>query len=469
MAFGALTYADQLSIHETSMAILERVGVRVVAPLVLSRLADLGAEVDADGSTVRFTEEVLRRLIDTCPSQVRLGDRDGNARVLGVDGGHAFWPGNALRLVDGGESRVMDSADVQRLTRLVDRLEHVHGMVGVAVSEFEPSVRGFRTLRLMANHTRKHLRPVIISSTGLDAVMEMATVLEDGRPEGSAPVISFGYSILSPLHWTETALSLMEKTSGHGFPFMLNAEPLAGGTSPVTLAGSLAQANAETLSGIAIAQALEPGRPCLYNAGFAHALDMRTTVALCGSPEVYLMAAGSAAMARLYGMPCVSWVSTEAMGEDAQAASEKAMGLLLHVERGIDLIWGMGQLESQMSISAAQLVIDDEIAGQVERLQQGITVDAEHLAADILMDGGHPDMLSHPHTLEWFRSELSEVRVGNRQGRAGWVARGGLDMREQARRRAEEILAAEWEPVLTEEQDRELERIEVAWRAQLGE
>ena len=450
------------------MAILERVGVRVDSSAILSRLADLGADVDVSASTVRFSEEVLRRLTDTCPSHLRLGDRDGGARVLGADKGHAFFPGNALRMVDGDESRVMDSADFQRLTRLVDRLDHVHGMVGVAVSEYAPVVRGFRTLRLMANHTRKHLRPVIISSAGLDAVMEMTTVLEDGRPEGSAPGISFGYSIVSPLHWTETTLSLIEKTSGHGFPFMLNAEPLAGGTSPVTLAGSLTQANAETLSGIAIAQALEPGRPCLYNAGFAHVLDMRTTVALCGSPEVFLVAAGSATMARFYGLPCVSWVSTEAMREDAQAASEKAMGLLLHVERGVDLIWGMGQLESQMAISAAQLVIDDEIAGQVERLQQGIIVDADHLAADILTDGEHTDMLSHPHTLEWFRAELSEVRVGNRQGREGWVQRGSPDMREQAQRRVEEILTPEWDPVLTGEQERELERIEEAWRAQLG-
>ena len=140
----------------------------------------------------------------------------------------------------------------------------------------------------------------------------------------------------------------------------------------MTLAGSVAQANAETLAGVAIAQVLEPGRPCFYNGGFAHALDMRTTVALCGSPEVFLMGAASAEMARFYGLPCASWVSTEAMVEDAQAASEKAMGLLLHFQRGVNLIWGMGQLESQMSISAEQLVMDDEIVGQVKRLQNNI-------------------------------------------------------------------------------------------------
>ena len=116
------------------------------------------------------------------------------------------------------------------------------------------------------------------------------------------------------------------------------------------------------------------------------------------------MAAASAEMAASYGLPCASWVSTEAMVEDGQGASEKAMGLLLHVERGVNLIWGMGQLDSQMSISPAQLVIDDEIAGQVLRLREGVPVDEERLAGETFeaISRGE-DLLSHPHTLRWFR------------------------------------------------------------------
>ncbi|OGG53587.1 MAG: hypothetical protein A3F84_02710 [Candidatus Handelsmanbacteria bacterium RIFCSPLOWO2_12_FULL_64_10] len=469
MGFGVLTQAQREAIHRTSVRLLGRVGVRADSSEVLERLRVHGAEVDPAGRRVRLSEDLIWRLVRQCPSGVFLGDRDGGGARAGGEDGVCFWPGNALCLVEGGARRPIGVEDFARLTRLVDRLEHVDAMVGVAVAAFDPPIRDFCTLRLMARHTRKHLRPVITSAGGIEAVLAMADVIEQGRPEGAGHRLSFGYSVVSPLHWTETALALIQKTSGRGFPLMLNAEPMAGGTSPVTLAGSVAQANAETLAGVAIAQALEPGRPCFYNGGFAHVLDMRTTVALCGSPEVFLMGAASAEMARFYGLPCASWVSTEAMSEDAQAAAEKAMGLTLHVERGVNLIWGMGQLESQMSISGAQLVIDDEIAGQVGRLRRGIEVDPERLACEVMEEvGTQGDFLSHPHTLRWFREELRETRLGNRDRRDKWAARGGLDLRGQAQRRAEEILDREWEPILDEEQGRELERIETWWRKRIG-
>ena len=465
MAFGVLKSVDREAIHATSMRVLEKVGLRVSCQDVLLRLRELGANVDLEEAVVRLPESLVRDLVGGCPSEVSFGSRDGQAQAVSPEGGRCLWPGNALYLVEDGARREMTRCDFARLTRLVDRLDHVDAMGGVAVTAFQPGVRDFCTLRLMAQHTRKHLRPVITSIAGLDAVMEMAAVLEDGRAGGDARSLSFGYSIVSPLHWTETALALMQKTSGYGFPLMLNAEPMAGATSPVTLAGSIAQANAETLAGIAIAQALEPGRPCIYKAGFAHVLDMRTTVALCGSPEVFLMGAASVDMARFYGLPCASWVSTEAMTEDAQAAAEKAMGLLLHAERGVNLIWGMGQLEAQMSISAEQLVIDDEIAGQVRRLEQGVVVDAERLAWEVMEEVGlEGDFLSHPHTLKWFREELSEVHLGNRDRRDRWLSEGGPDMKRKARDRVASLLAGDWEPVLTEAQSRELERIEVWWR-----
>ena len=469
MAFGVLKQSDREAIHATSMRILEKVGVRVSSQDVLLRLQELGAEMTLEDGVARLPESLIRDLVGKCPSEVSFGSRDGRAKTVSPEGGRCLWPGNALYLVEDDTRREMTQWDFARLTRLVDRLDYVDAMVGVAVTAFQPGVRDFCTLRLMAQHTRKHLRPVITSIAGLDAVVEMAAVLEDDLAAGGARALSFGYSIVSPLHWTETALALIQKTSGHGFPLMLNAEPMAGATSPVTLAGSMAQANAETLAGIAIAQALEPGRPCIYNAGFAHVLDMRTTVALCGSPEVFLMGAASVDMARFYGLPCASWVSTEAMTEDAQSAAEKAMGLLLHAQRGVNLIWGMGQLEAQMSISAEQLAIDDEIAGQVARLQRGMTVDADRLACEVVEEVGLAgDFLSHPHTLRWFREELSEVRLGNRDRRDRWLSQGGPDMKQKARDRVASLLAGDWEPALTEAQGQELERIEVWWREKLA-
>ncbi|HJP29306.1 MAG TPA: trimethylamine methyltransferase family protein [Candidatus Latescibacteria bacterium] len=466
--FGSLQDTQAERIDALSLEILQRVGVGVDEALVRSRLAERGARVDEGAGRVYLTEDVLRGLLADAPADVRFGQRTGDTHTVGAcAGGTVRWPGNALYLVDGAQRRTLTADDFARLTRLVDRLDNVQGMVGVSVGDFEPTVRDFCTLRLMAQHTGKHLRPVITSLSGVDAVMEMTDVLAAGRDDSP---ISFGYSVVSPLRWTATALQLIQRTSGRGLPFMFNAEPLAGGTSPVTLAGSLAQAHAETLSGIAIGQALEPGRPCLYNAGFAHTLDMKSAVALGGSAEVFLMATASADLARRWSLPCSSWVSSEGMTEDAQAAAEKSMGLTLHTQAGVNLVWGMGQLESQMSISLEQLVIDDEIAAQVDRLQRGITVDDEHLARQVLLadPAERGDLLAHEHTLRWFRQELDELPLANRTLRERWEETGSPDLRQRAIDRIAELLAEPGESSLTADEDAELLRIEQSFRRQLG-
>ena len=126
--------------------------------------------------------------------------------------------------------------------------------------------------------------------------MEMAQVLLDGTPLRERPIVSTGFSILSPLHWTSLALGVFKATSGLGVPVMINSEPLGGGTAPVTLAGCLVIGDADTLSGLVINQLLEPGRPCIYNVGFAHVLDMSSAIALTGSPENALLQAAGADM-----------------------------------------------------------------------------------------------------------------------------------------------------------------------------
>jgi trimethylamine--corrinoid protein Co-methyltransferase len=446
-------------IHQASLRILSERGVRVDDEIVRRKLAAAGACVE--GEVARFPPDLVEGAVESCPDTVKFGRRRGEPQTVGPAGA-LHWPGNALYLVEGPQRRGLTRDDFARFTRVVDALEHVDAMVGLAISEIPAPLREFCTFRLMAEHTTKHLRPVITSGQGLEAILAMADVLAEGRDKAAGPLLSFGYSIVSPLRWTAPALALFRKTSGRRLPLMLNAEPMAGGTSPVTLAGSLAQANAETLSGLVIAQVLEPGRPCVHNVGFAHVLDMRTALALCGSPEVFLIGAAGAALARRYRLPSASWIGCEALTEDAQAGYEKMMGFLFHHVHGVNLIWGMGQLESQLSVSLEQLVIDDEIVGQVQRLDRGFETTAETLALEEILDQS-PDFLASPHTRAWFRRELSESRLASRQRRERWLLAGGREARARAREIAAE-LARPREPVLPEDTRQELIRIEEEWR-----
>jgi trimethylamine--corrinoid protein Co-methyltransferase len=291
--------------------------------------------------------------------------------------------------------------------------------------------------------------------------MEMAQVLLDGATLRERPIVSTGFSIISPLHWTALALGVFKSTAGLGVPATINSEPLGGATAPVTLAGCLVIGDADTLSGLVINQLLEPGRPCFYNIGFAHVFDMSAGIALTGAPENALLQAAGADLAKYHGMPCASWMSTESMCADSQSAFEKMITGMAHAAAGVNFIWGAGNLESTLAMSPEALVADNEIAGYFLRFQRGFPVDEEGMAlADIKECARSGDFLSSPHTLKHFRQVLSRTQVAVRGRRGDWEAKGSRTFDESAEQKARAILTQEPKSYLDAHQQSELARIE---------
>jgi trimethylamine--corrinoid protein Co-methyltransferase len=464
-----LTPEQIAEIHDASLDVLETVGLKVDHPRVFQALSAAGAEGDADGVTVRLPRGLVAQSIDRAPSNIRLADRRGECAQVGADGGTVFWGGNALCIARGRDRTEMTSADLAQFTRLLDALEHVHGVVGTSLADYPPVVRDFVGLRILAENSRKHLRPVIFSPDGPLAILEMAEVLADGAPLEDRPIVSFGYSIVSPFHWTRAALELFLRTSGYGVPMMVNAEPLGGGTAPVTLAGLLAQANAEALSGIVILQVLEPGRPCVFNLGFAHMLDMRTALATSGHIQDGLIAAAGAEIARHHGLPSASWISSDNSICDEQSALEKSTTGMLHALGGVNIVWGVGQIETEFTLSPEQAVIDNALAGILLRAQHGIEVTPETIALDVIRDcTATGDFLGHDHTLTHFRAEQAETGLTSPQRRKDWLAVGGLTLGERASQEVEQILAQPQEPSVTPDQSARLREIEDKWVSKLA-
>lgn len=456
-------------IHDASLEVLETVGVKVDHAGVFEKLCNAGAEGDADGVTVRCPRELVAECLKKAPRNICLGDRRGGQTYVGADGGTVFWGGNALYIARGRNHREMTTSDLAEFTRLLDGLERVHGVVGTSLADYPPLVRDFVGFRILAENSRKHLRPVIFSPDGPLAILEMAEVLSGGAPLRNEPIVSFGYSIVSPLHWTGAALELFLRTSGHGLPTMVNAEPMGGGTAPVTLAGLLAQANAEALSGIVILQILEPGRPSVLNLGFAHMLDMRSAVATSGRIQDALIAAGGAEIARHHGLPSASWMSSDNSICDEQSTLEKSTAGMLHALAGVNIIWGIGQLETELTLSHEQAVMDNELAGFLLRAQRGIEVTPETIALEVIRRCAQSgDFLADEHTLSHFRVEQTESDLTRPQRREDWLATGGLTLGERASREVEEILAAPREPSVTPDESARLRDIERKWISRLA-
>jgi trimethylamine--corrinoid protein Co-methyltransferase len=369
-----------------------------------------------------------------------------------------FWTNPGLHILEEGVARDVTERDLGQIARLCDGLSNVQGIMGMAMKDVQPRHRDLVGVRVIAENTRKHVRALCFTPQGMEALSEMKKVFPGNW-------LSIGFTAHGPLRWTNLALDIFLKSSGSGIPTTVNGEPMAGATGPVTLAGSTAVGSAEILSGIVVNQVLEPGRPVIYHLGLAHIFDMKYATAVTGGPENALFATASAEMGRYYQIPSSSWVSTESMFDDSQAALEKMFGYATHVAHGSNLIWGMGQLESEKTISPVQLVIDNEAIDYVRRFQDGFEVSRETLQLDLIREVGiGGSYLETDHTLMNYRDHLWIPSILNRQERER--CKGSLE--EAARDEARRILDENDEQKIAEAELAELKRIEEVYRNRIS-
>jgi trimethylamine--corrinoid protein Co-methyltransferase len=441
-------------LHETTLRLLEDPGLRLEHDEVVARLLKAGARAGPGANEVRFPRQMVREQLALAPAEVELRARDGTTTRLTARSEPVFWTSPVLHLWDGAERREVTSTDLAAIARLSDHLEHVQGVMGVAMADVLPEHRDFVGLRVIAENCRKHARAFCFTPRGMQAIVAMKSVFP-------GPWLSVGFTAHGPLRWTRLALDIFLGSAGHGIPATINGEPMAGVTAPVTLAGAMAVGNAEILCGIVVNQVLEPGRPVVFNLGLAHVFDMRHGTAVTGGPENALFAQASAELGRFYNLPSASWASTESVFEDEQAALEKMLALATHTAAGVSLIWGLGQLESEMTLSLAQLAIDDEMVRAVRRVRRGFVVSDDELQLDLVRTVGiGGSFLETEHTLKQQRRVLCEPRILNRRPRARCPA----PLHEAARQRVASILAADHEQKLGAAERRELQRIEQRFR-----
>jgi trimethylamine--corrinoid protein Co-methyltransferase len=467
-----LSNNEKTVIHKTGKRILSEVGIRVRNKTIYDLLLAGGGEPDkSDSIRVYLPEKMVDKYFALCPKQFTIKDRMGKETVVKSRGTTSYYTANATQYVR-GTSRKCVEVGVSEFTdfiRVVDKLENIDGIVGTSLKEFPPNCRDFAGFKISAQYSAKHLRPCIYTASGAEAIIEMSDVILEGKPLRDNMFFTLGYSIVSPLTWSETALELFNKTKNYGIPIMINSEPMAGGTSPVTLAGSLAMADAEVISGIVINQIIEPGRPCIYNSGFAHVFDMMTTLVLTGSPENALLQAAGAEMAQYHGLPSASWALSDSVVLDSQASYEKLFTALIHTLSKVSIVWGIGNLETSKTISPEVAVIDNELIGNCLRFSERFKVDEEHLAFNVIKDVAFQgSFLETSHTLEHFKEEIRYSGLPNRINRNMWEKNGSQSIEEKAEEYVNGILSSEPDIYLSGSQMQKLETIQKKWMEKLN-
>ena len=452
--YKPLSQKDVETIHNAALRILEKTGFTYESGLddTLSMLEAAGATVDRTRSRIFFPGDLVTRMAETAPSQVVMYSRDGkNDLDLSEDKVHLGTGGAAIRVLDleTGEARSTVLNDIYQIGRLVDKLENIHFFVRSCIPTDIPKeaydvnmyYAGFKA-------TTKHFMSGVNDEEGLHRIMELAAMIAGGMDQLKAkPFISVITSFaISPLKLCTQSTRIMQECNRNMIPVALSCAPMAGSTSPITMAATLAQIHAEQLAGITICQLTNPGAPLLYG-GIPGMANMNTMGYIGGGVECGMMNAAIHQMAAHIRVPNYNSSGlSDAKVPDCQAGWEKAMTVLLASMGGSNYIHhSAGMLESMMAVAYEQFVIDDEIIGMAMKVLAGIPVDEEQLALDIIDQvGPGGNYMISPHTLKHMRSTyFTGNGVTDRKIRENWKKDGGLDARERGRNIARKILAAE--------------------------
>ena len=275
---------------------------------------------------------------------------------------------------------------------------------------------------------------------------------------------------ISPLQLPKDGLDIVREFARAGQPVSIGPMAMTAGTAPGTLAGTLAQENAEILAGIVITQLLAPGTPITYG-GIPHVMDPRTGICSFGSPEQGLMAVAMVQIARSYGFPVYVNVGlTDAKLPDAQAGAEKAATLLMGALAGADTFGHSGICGTDHAGSLLWLAFDDEMMSYVRRIARGFAVDDEHLATGVVHSVGPAgNFLAEEHTVRHFREAIwLPSAAWTRQPYDLWQSDGATSFGDRLRGRVSDVLAGHQSQPLDETMSREIDRIVVSAKQELG-
>jgi trimethylamine--corrinoid protein Co-methyltransferase len=223
----------------------------------------------------------------------------------------------------------------------------------------------------------------------------------------------------------------------------------------MSIAGGLAQQNAEVLTSIVLAQLTHPGLPIFY-CGRLSTMNARTGLSTWGTPEIGLIGIGTVEMGHSYGLPVnVYGLCTDAHSSDIQSGYERMLNALLPALAGADEISGVGEVWGGMVSSLAQMVIDDEILDSVKRIWRGFVTDEESLAVEVVskaMDGAR-NFMAQKHTVRYLRrGEVLQTRLARREGWTEWESSGRKGIAERASEQAAGLLASHQVPPLDDKQ-----------------
>ncbi len=445
--FKVLSEKEIKEIHGLSLEVMEEVGIKVEVKKMRDILSDIGCVVDEGKRIVKFPPKVVEEYVKKTPREFIITGSDPKKR----------WVINPDTRIFGGLGTAINMYDLEtgeyRPTTLKDTLEHViifDNLDNIVSNQMDYWPHDIpmhtihsETIRGWAENCTKSFGMGAYGVMATTDMMEMTAIVMGGKDKikDAHPYMTI-ISIQSPLSTSQIQIEGLMIVAEHGQPVIVSPEAMAGTTAPVTLAGLFVQHNAEVLSHIVMAQAVNPGTPVLYGTVSTIAEMRRGTVAL-GSVETGMISCGLTQIAHSYDIPCRAVAgATESKILDIQCGIERERSMMLAALGGANYITCVGTIESTTGGSHEISVIDNELIASVERAIRGIEVNDISLAADVIKKVG-PDgnYLMEEHTHKNFRSEHFIPELPSLEKRDIWDKGGRVNMIDKAREKAKKILA----------------------------
>jgi len=473
----ALLSADQVeAIHEASLHILENFGIEVMSARALALFERAGASVDHAAQTVRLDRGLVAQALKTAPPAYALTPRNP-ARAVHLGGDTINFtlvagPPNVHDMERG--RRAGNYRDYCDLIRLAQHFNCIHMLGNQVCAPIELPANSRHLDTYLANLTLTD-KSFHVSAIGrgraLDGISMMAisrslTVDQMRDDPGVTTIIS----VNSPRRFDDAMAEGLMTMAEHGQSVAVTPFTLMGAMSPVTLAGALAQQNAEALFGVVLTQLVRPGAPVMYGA-FTSNVDMRSGAPAFGTPENTKANVASGQLARRYHLPYRTTPGSASNAADAQGAYETMMALWGAILGHGNLVYhAAGWQEGGLTASFEKLIIDVEMIQHMMEFLQPIAVNEGELALDALgrvPTGGH--FFGEPHTLERYSTAFYQPMLSNWQNYEAWQEAGGLDATQRATRLWKKALEEYQQPPMEPSVREALEAYVVKRKEEIGD
>ncbi len=418
MAVARLRFLDKDEeglIDQQSMECLETIGVKVKSERVLKMLSDAGALVDLKTQVAKIPERMVKEALKTVPKEMTLHARDPK-RNLNIP--VKAWPyvgtsGLGTFIIDIKTGRKRDSTrkDIADLVRVADGLPSVdYVQTSLTATEVPQKTHGLHELWTAFQNTTKHVQGVeIFNAEDARKQVELGALLAGGSAElKKKPYFTVIHCSIAPLMFEHEAVEALIEFAKAGVAITTMTMSLSGGTAPVTMAGTLVNANSENLASLVIGQAASKGARTIYCSS-STPVDMKTGMINYESINQPLISAGLAQMAARYGLPCMvgDWGLNDSDQPGIPHTFSEVMGIALSTMSGTDMMGGVGALDNAKGMALEQEVIDAYVWDNVRRQMTPFEISRQTAALEVIRQVGHGNtFLTNIHTARNFRKEV---------------------------------------------------------------